>query len=322
MNLSIIIATINDQDETLATIKSIRETAGDVPEIVLVDDCSGSPLAGDWRFKGIPNLKLISNRHRCGCGPSRHIGVLNASGDWCLLTDSHMRFDPTWWAAWQRAVSAMNMDTIYCATCLGLDRDHMDVNAPVAEYSGATINWHGPDRQDPRKMQTLEVVWLPKEQWPDHMAECASLMGAGYFISRDWFLHLGACCHLRSWGQDELFLSLKSWLSGGSVRMLRTVRIGHKFPVKGELKWFNLPPGHVARNKILAAHTLFPPDVAKRLVEWILTPQDKTEMRDIEAARGLVIADWPIVAAEIARNGTIFKRDIAWICSKFNLPMP
>ena len=331
MNLSIIICSINDQEETLATIKSIRDTAGDDPEIVLVDDCSGSGIWRDWRFKDIPNLKLVTNARRCGCGPSRHIGALHASGKWLLITDSHMRFPQGWFEAWTATTSAYSLNgldpdrrrILFCATCLALDRDHLDVNHPVSEYHGATYNFHGPDRNVPNVTQTLEVVWIKAgELSQDDGAEIPAIMGAGYFISREWFLHLGATRFLRSWGQDELFLSMKSWLAGGSVRMLRSVRIGHRFPAKGEHKWFNLPFGHVQFNKVLAAYSLFPPETAKRLADWVLTPSKKEEARDIDAAKRLVQQDWHIIAQEMAYNQRIFCRDIIWLCDKFGIPLP
>jgi len=321
--LSIIICSINDQEETWATIKSIRETAGDEPEIILVDDCSGSRLKGDWRFENIPNLKLVSNKWRCGCGPSRHIGALNANFDWLLITDSHMRFPAGWYEAWKAAPWKGSPKTVFCATCLQLNRKHLDVNHPMGEYNGATFNFHGPDRQFPNLIQTLECVWLNRDEQPkEDCSEIPAIMGAGYFVNRSWFLHLDATRFLRTWGGDEIQLSMKSWLAGGSVRLLRSVRIGHRFPEKQEHKWFNLPLGHVQFNKVMAAHSLFPADVASRLVDWVLTPQDKNQVRDIEAAKLLVRSDWHIIAQEMARNKLIFQREPSWICDKFGLILP
>lgn len=325
MKLSIIICAVNDEDETLETINSIRATAGLEPEIVLVDDCSGTPMAGDWRFNALPNVKIISNAKRCGCGPSRHIGALNASGDWLLITDSHMRFSPRWYEEFQNAVIKLIPDEklVLCATCLGLDRDHLDYNHPVSEYYGATFNFHGPDRQVPNRSQTLECVWIKNGELPqDDLAEIPAIMGAGYFVPKAWFLHLGATRFLRSWGGDELQLSMKSWLAGGSVRLLRNVRLGHRFPVKGEYKMFNVPVGHIQFNKIMAAHSLFPADTAARLVEWVLTPQGKDENRDCDAARVLAMLDWHIIAQEMAYNRSIFVRDYGFICNKFGIYPP
>jgi glycosyltransferase involved in cell wall biosynthesis len=331
MSLSIILCSINDQEETLATIQSIRDTAGDEPEIILVDDCSGTSMARDWRFQNLPNLRLISNSLRCGCGPSRHIGALHATGDWLLITDSHMRFTAGWLERFWEVVSppvsfGMPPDykfTIFCSACLGLDKDHMDVNAPVSEYYGATFNWHGPDRNIANRMQTLECVWIKNGELPqDDLAEIPAIMGAGYFISKEWFLHLGATRFLRTWGGDELQLSMKSWLAGGSVRLLRNVRIGHRFPLKGELKWFGVPPGHILFNKIMAAHSLFPPETATKLVKWITTPQAKEEGRDCEAAKLLARQDWYIIAQEMAFNRSIFSRDVTFFRDKFGIAVP
>jgi len=330
MSLSIVICTINDQEETAATIKSIRDTAGNEPEIVLVDDCSGTSLAGDWRFQNIPNLKLVSNRWRCGCGPSRHIGALNASGDWLLITDSHMRFATGWYEAFINRVypptsfgmTENYLRTIYCATCLGLDRDHLDPLKPLAEYNGATYNFHGPDRNAPGKIQTLECVWIDRQHTPSDNDEIPAIMGAGYFIHKDWFLKLGATRFLKTWGCDELFLSMKSWLAGGSVRIMRSVRIGHRFPVKGEHKWFSLPPGHVLFNKIMAAHSLFPPDVAQRLEAKLLIPMSKADIQDVEAAKRLIRDDWGVIASEMALNKAMFSRDAKWLCDRFGLVLP
>lgn len=315
MNLSIVIATVNDQEETYETIKSIRATAGDEPEIVLVDDCSGTPLAGDWRFENWKNLQLISNRWRCGCGPSRHIGALHAKGEWLLFTDSHMRFTERWYQEWCNRKYKYS-DTIFCACCLGLDEDNMDVTHPNAEYHGATFNFHGPDRNKKGQTQTLECVWLPKEQWPANNDTIPAIMGACYFVSRAWFLHLDALRFLRSWGGDELMLSMKSWLAGGEVRMLDTVRIGHKFPKEGTPKMFNPPVGHITWNKLYAAHTLFPHDVAERL------EAELTKGKDGAAAVELFKRDFHIVQQERARNATIFQHDARWLADKFHLTFP
>lgn len=160
MSLSIIIASLNDQEETLATIQSIRATAGDEPEIILVDDCSGTSMARDWRFRNHLNLKLVSNSLRCGCGPSRHIGALHATGDWLLITDSHMRFTDGWLDNWVTASRSIPLDkvfsTVLCATCLGLDKNHMDPNT------------RSPNTTAPRSIGTAPTVTSPTGRKPSN----------------------------------------------------------------------------------------------------------------------------------------------------------
>ena len=330
--LSVVMASLNDQDECLETIRSIRQTAGDAVEIVVVDDCSGSPYTSDQRFSQFKNVTIICNMHRCGCGPSRHLGAMAAKGEWLLICDSHMRFEPGWFEAATAAVTAVDprynivmhdaYRTVWCATCIGLDRDHMDMAKPASgPYYGATFNFHGPDRQKKGLMQTLECVWLkPGELDQNDGAEIPAVMGAAYFVSRQWFLHTAPTLFLRTWGGDELMISMKSWMAGGSVRLLRNVRIGHRFPVAGERKRFGLPPGHAAFNKVMAAHTLFPAPVAKKLVDWVLS---ECSAQDRDAAELLTRQDWHIIAQEGHRNRSmLFTRSVDWLCSKFQIPMP
>lgn len=320
--LSIVIATINDNEELGQTIHSIRETSpvdGSGPEIVIVDDCGGGIWFDDKRGRTV----VLKNRLRCGVGPSRHVGALASTGDWILFTDSHMRFAPGWWEAFKTRIGSARKDTLLCATCLQFDRDHPSIDPPMGEYNGATYNWLGPDRNDPKAPdQILECVWLKRNEWPEDGEEIPAVMGAGYFISRDWYYWTTPLRFLHSWGCDELLLSMKTWLSGGRVEMARTIRIGHRFLVKGETKKFNNPLGHVLWNKVFCAWTLFPPKTADFLESRILNTGRSEELRDREACRTLVRHDWPLIETEMARNRILFRFDANWLADKFGLALP
>ena len=103
---------------------------------------------------------------------------------------------------------------------------------------------------------------------------------------------------------------------------MRSVRIGHRFPVNGEHKWFSLPPGHVLFSKIMAAHSIFPPDVAQRIELMLLTPRAKEDVRDVECAKRLIRDDWGVIASEMSLNKTLFVRDAKWLCDRFGLVLP
>ena len=319
-SLSIIITSHNDPEQTALTMASIRETAPSHVEVVIVDDCSATPL--HHYIKPNEQTKLIRNHHRCGCGPSRHIGALNAGGEWLLICDSHMRFTPGWFEAWNRyPVGPDSERMVFCATCLGLDSEHMDVNNPVGEYHGATLSLYGPDRNDPKgPMQVFEAVWWLESSDPDDGRELAAIMGACYFVSRDWFLFLSPTRYLRTWGCDEQMISLKSWLAGGSVRLAKSVKIGHKFLIKGkEKQCWGAPHGDFVWNKLFAMNTLLPPDLAVKLSNLLLSG---SATGDNEAAKRLYRDNYHIVATERAMNKTLFTRDFDWYCAKFGIPLP
>lgn len=323
-SLSIIMASHNDANQTVLTLSSIRESAPDSIEVIIIDDCSATPLT--HYIQQDDTTKLITNRNRCGCGPSRHIGALHAKGDWLLICDSHMRFPVGWYEEWTKANHLVPLDqlfkTVFCATCLGLDSKHMDLHNPAGVYHGATMNFYGADRYKPKDPpQVFEAVWIPPDQEPEDGQEIPAVMGACYFISREWFLTLSPTRYLRTWGCDEQLISLKSWFAGGSVRLAKNVRIGHKFLIDGvEKQCFGVAPGYVIFNKLFAINTLlFPPEVAVKLTTALLSGKG---MHDIEAAKKLYKDDYHIVATERYSNVRLFTRDLLWYCDKFKIPLP
>lgn len=376
-DLSIIINVLNDQEELTATIHSIRETAGDRPEIIVIDDCSNEKVLVDPRDK---NLKLVRNQVRVGCGASRHIGAIHARGVYLLLIDSHMRFEPGWY---EEAVARLqaNPDTIYCGTCVGLGEGQMeiatesqvrlatqmkrgqicnfvdtggrhrkvwcqhpgtlnfqDVNTgeililnendkvniyQCAEYTGATMNFCGPDANRPDQFQVFEAVW--KDHRTDDI-EVAALMGASYFIRRSVFFRLGGLRQLKMWGCDEPYLSLKAWLSGHEIRMLRTVRIGHKFRTCGsDTERFKpknnvpyvVPTWALLYSKVRCIMTIFNDAEAEYLIQRLRLGASTDVWAQVMQ---LIAQDKADIMETNRQYSEMFVRDIQWYCEKFGLP--
>lgn len=336
--LSVIIASHNDPQETVLTINSIRETVpkdGEV-EIVVVDDCSATALT--HYIKPEQMVRLVTNRLRCGCGPSRHIGALAARAPWLLICDSHMRFTKDWYVEWDKLLMAQSLahsitagnvihyskqscgDTVFCATCLGLDSKHMDVEHPVSKYHGATLNLYGPDRNNAKApMQVYEAVWLPREPEPQDGQELAAVMGACYFVSREWFLKLSATRFLYPWGCDEQNLSIATWLAGGTVRLAKHIEVGHKFLLPNERQTFGVTPGCVVFNKMASMASILPHDLATKLIQLLLA---STPPRDREPANRMFRDMHFLVATQKAHFESIFVRSFDWYCGRFGIALP
>lgn len=314
MNLSIIIASIND-DELNATVRSIRDTAGDRPEVIIVDDQSSTPIVCQ------DANRVIHNRWQCGCAPSRHIGAMSASGQYLLFIDGHSRFVPGWY---EKAMTRLDArpTTVHCATCIGLDFKNMDMTLPECpKYHGASFNFYGPDRNAAGKMQVFEPIWSTPE--PEDDAELAGVMGACYFMPRAWYLKIDPLRHLRYWGADETMIGLKTWFAGGDVRLMKNVAIGHKFwspTAKPKIrKFFEVPAGYVLWNKLFAIHTLMPPKLAETLEYHLKNHEDG---HAVSEAMKLLKTDWSIVATEQANNHRLFTRNVEWLANKFGLKLP
>jgi glycosyltransferase involved in cell wall biosynthesis len=299
--LSIVITSLNEQDETNLTIDSIRRTAGNDVEIIVVDDFSDEPVKlNDKR------TILHRNAKRIGVGGSRHLAATFATASHLLLTDAHMRFEPKWLNNTLHRIVG-RPSTIHCGACLGLDEEQMDITKHKGMYCGATLCIHNPQTNE-----IFEGKWIDDKLGQDDY-EIACLMGASYFVPKEFFFKIRGLAALKMWGCDEPYLSVKTWLSGGEIRMMKTVRIGHKF--RNSAPYVTGVP-NLVYNKIRCLTTLFDPSLANFLINKI--PKNG----DFIAAMQMIEKDKKIIDEHTAYYRDIFIRDIYWYANKFNIKMP
>lgn len=310
--LSIIIATINDHQHLKNTVSSIQATSpGKYVEIIVVDDCSSQPV------EPIDDVTIIHNPKRAGCGPSRHIGALVAQSEWLLFCDSHMHFMPGWFDAAYKAATGSEW-TVYCGATPAFDKDHPDPNHPRHTYHGAMLTLCGPDRNVPNFTQVLEGTWLSPNEWGKWGDEIPCVMGASYLVSRDWFFNLNALKHLKTWGGDEVSLSLRSWLFGGKVKILQDMKIAHRWLVKGERTTFDGVQGHVLWNKLFLLHTLIPEGMWDGMNRKINANYFGL---DLQKAQQMLKDTWGLVMAERAYVQSRQVVPLERIVAKFGLPL-
>ena len=216
--ISIIIPVHNDAAELSKTILGIVQTTNQEDcEIIVVNDASTDGVK--------PSLisKTITNSRRVGVSPSRHIGALQAKGDWLLFMDSHMRFEPGWLDKAIAVLKAGAASTLYCGTVVYCIGETPNIVGMPSNYHGAKFHVHGPHPKT-LKTQIFDAIWAEKQL--DHNPIIQCVMGACYFIHAFEYFRLSPLEHLRTWGCEEEMLSLKTWLSGGEVRLLSDVRVG------------------------------------------------------------------------------------------------
>lgn len=304
--ISIVMTVRNDQDEANRTIKSIRDTAGDRVEIVVIDDGSDVPLVLDDQ-----RVAFYRVHGRCGVGPARHLGATIASRPWLLIIDAHMRFEAGWLEIAEARLKEHDR-TLFCGTCVGLDRGNMEMSRPNSVYSGAFIRFVGPD-ESTGKMQFLEAKWIRSAVADNEEIPC--VLGACYFIQRSFFFQIGGLRMLTGWGNDEEFLSLKTWLAGGSVRLLKPVRIGHQFRTATT---YTTKTAAILRNKLMIAATIFPQPAAERFADLMrLHTQPPGE---IALAIQLAKNDQPQIECERAMYNAVFGRSFEGWLDRWTVP--
>lgn len=314
--LSCVIPCLDDPD-IASTVRSLRDTAPEVECVIVNDASTGIQFDTLGKHDGI---KIVTNRHHCGSGPSRHIGSIYATGEWLLHTDSHVRFEKGWYEAFRSRVKpagdeyVTSPQTVFCGTMIALERDL----SQHGEYSGATLNIAGPDPGKPEVQQVFQANWKKHANGE----EVAMLMGAVSFVNRDWYLSLSPHRHLRSYGLEEEALSLKTWLSGGRIEMLSGVRVGHIFRGKDargrEIPApYEVPLASLLYNKLFLMWTMLPFD----LVERLLPKVEKTVPRQTYlSACEMIRQDWHLIAAERAESR--FTMTFTEYCDRFGIQIP
>jgi glycosyltransferase involved in cell wall biosynthesis len=251
--LTLIIPFLNEGIEIENTLKSIRESAHDKIEILLINDCSTDKFDYPSIAKKY-NTRYHLNLERKGVAQSRNIGVSLINTPYFLLLDGHMRFYNNNW--WEEFVKELEKDdrAVYCGNCLPLD----ETGIIIEKYNkiksfGAFVNFEECNPSD-----ILEPTWITiDDNLGNSTPEIPCVLGASYALSVRYWNYIQGLNGLRYYGNDETFLSMKVWLEGGKCILLKEIEIGHIF--RDSAPFPILTPDRIY-NKLFIAKTLFPKD--------------------------------------------------------------
>ena len=299
--ISIIIPVLNEENEILnKTISSVLETCPNDIEVIVVDDSSDHPIIIEEKYRD----KIIFHRNpfRMGAAQTKHIGVTFSTKQYIYLTDSHVLFENGWY---EQCLKSMEKEsrTLWCGSCLGLSRDRFDLKKVRGEYTGAKLFLH-----NEKDNEILDGKWIPAENKDEYEISC--IMGANYFMHKDWFFKIRGYGDLRAWGSEEPCLSIKTWLAGGSVKINRKVRMGHMFR---DAAPYQTPIRDIIYNKIRMAKTFFSKDISEDLVQKISKKDNFVE------ALNFLNSHYSIIDEYSRYYQSIFVRDVDWLCKKFNI---
>jgi glycosyltransferase involved in cell wall biosynthesis len=267
--LTVIIPFLNEGQEIGNTLQSIRETAGDQVDILLINDSSHD----DFDYKAVAqeyHASYLQNETRLGVARSRDIGVEKIATDYFLIVDGHMRFyHNNWWNVITAAIK-QNDRALYCCKCRPLDQE---VNHIQGKPSfGAFIEMYNQEN-----LYTLSATWSRSDMYPkQNMVKIPCVFGASYAASKTYWTYLKGLSGLRMYGSDEPYISLKVWLEGGDCILMKNIEIGHIFR---KIFPYEVRDTDTIFNKLLIAETLLPPEY-KDLVYNILRRTEGIYLRD------------------------------------------
>lgn len=224
--LSLIIPARGDEWMLRETVKNAVRTAGlGVPlEVIVID--AGVP-------EGLLPERDVRVIRAPGAGTSatRHLGMMHASHEICVTIDAHVMLHADWGVkivdcftrrkGYRRAVTCGSVGSIK------FDREKRKILSWGDDgkfYTGARLHW----ADGSAERRYLIGKWDGPHEGG---TEIGCVMGAFYALTRSWYIEMGRpwACNA-SWGCDEETISLASYCSGGSVRLLpNDIRASHAF---------------------------------------------------------------------------------------------
>uniref|UniRef100_A0A8B9FXW4 Polypeptide N-acetylgalactosaminyltransferase n=1 Tax=Amazona collaria TaxID=241587 RepID=A0A8B9FXW4_9PSIT len=207
----------------LRTVHSIMDTApkASLKDIILVDDLSQQgPLksALSEYISKLDGVKLIRSNKRLGVIRGRMLGAARATGDVLIFMDSHCECQK----GWLEPLLARN--SIVSPVIDVIDWKTFQYYHSMGQHRGVfdwKLNFHWepvPEHEEKVRQSPISPIRSPV------------VAGAVVAMDRHYFQNIGAYdSDMTTWGAENLELSIRTWLCGGSVEIIPCSRVGHVY---------------------------------------------------------------------------------------------
>jgi len=253
LDTSVIICFHNEAWSTLLrTVHSVfdRSPAHMVKEVILVDDFSNmehlqAPL--ERYMTALGKVKIIRTKKREGLIRARLVGGSAATGQVLTYLDSHVECLTGWLEPLLDRVNADNRNVV-CPIIDILDDDTFKLTQTGNDNIGGfdwnmVFSWHSvPQRERQRRTSQADPLRSP------------TMAGGLFSIHRDFFERLGTYDPgFDIWGAENLELSFKTWMCGGTLEIHPCSHVAHIFRKRSPYTWGKHGGGVITRNAIRLA---------------------------------------------------------------------
>nr|XP_024216990.1 putative polypeptide N-acetylgalactosaminyltransferase 9 isoform X1 [Halyomorpha halys] len=222
----------------LRTVHSVidRSPKELIKEIILVDDFSNMAHLKrqlEEYMAMYPVVKIIRAQRREGLIRARLLGAKHALGPVLTYLDSHCECAEGWLEPLLDRI-ARDPSTVVCPVIDVIDdstleyhwRDAGGVNVGGFDWN-LQFNWHViPEREKKRHKNQAEPVYSP------------TMAGGLFSIDKNFFERLGTYdSGFDIWGGENLELSFKTWMCGGTLEIVPCSHVGHIFRKRSPYKW-------------------------------------------------------------------------------------
>lgn len=237
----------------MRTVHSVldRTPANLLQEIILVDDDSEledlKKELDDYMAEKLPKkVKLVRNEQRQGLIRGRMVGASHATGDVLVFLDSHCEVNEMWLQPLLAPIKE-NRKTVVCPVIDIISADTLIYSSSPVVRGG--FNWGLHFKWDP--------VPLSELGGPDGFTapfRSPTMAGGLFAMDREYFNTLGQYDGgMDIWGGENLEISFRIWMCGGSLVIVPCSRVGHIFRKR---RPYGSPGGHdtMAHNSLRLAH--------------------------------------------------------------------
>lgn len=229
-SVSIIICFYNEAfSALLRTIHSIMDRTPDriLKEILLVDDFSND-LDMKYKFmrhvmEKLPEkVKYLRTPERAGLIRARMFGANHATGHILVFLDSHVEVNVGWLPPLVNRI-AINSTTVVTPVIDIIDSNTFQYSASPIVKGGFNWGLHFKWDSVPRSMLAAKSDFIKPIPSP-------TMAGGLFAMSRDYFFKLGGYDKgMDIWGGENLEMSFRVWMCGGSLEIIPCSRVGHVF---------------------------------------------------------------------------------------------
>ncbi|CAD5213353.1 unnamed protein product [Bursaphelenchus okinawaensis] len=214
----------------LRTVHSVvnRSPESILKEVVLIDDNSQRPelitKLPDYikKFGGL--VRLVRKTERHGLIRAKIAGAREARGDVVVFLDSHCEANVGWLEPIVQRIKD-NPTAVVCPTIDHISAQSMAYNGdPNAEAVGG-FWWSLHFKWDP-----LPESERKRRKNPTEYIRSPTMAGGLLAADRKYFLYVGSYdAEMDIWGGENLEISFRVWMCGGSIEILPCSRVGHIF---------------------------------------------------------------------------------------------
>lgn len=258
-DLTVIIPFKNEGIELFNTIKSINSMSYYKNNVIVLNDNSDDNVNYRDMLSSFDNVLYVEQTECRGVAETREHGISLCETEYFVILDAHMRALTRNWDKLILEKLKLNKRAIFCCKTarLNIENNREIVEAKMCG-SGVNIN-----------LIDLSYAWRDQDTSSlELISTIPCIMGASYSSNKTYWNRINGIRGLRSYGFDEQFLSIKTFLEGGKCFVINDVIFAHKFRTKDEVP-FVFETSDFIFNKLYIIELLYPLDLKTQAFKYI-----------------------------------------------------